>query len=192
MVRIEIDQKYIRDVVSPNWERVLAPLALAAILLASPSAYLVTNHLTARIIAQETDSIIHHVLHSAGRYQVVNTFVIVLFWGSIAFLAYLCYWIIANAFTKTYNEVEIDTKYANIGSWQDRLAAPITRIICGMALIVFLLISWVIYGKCLVPFTTSLVHWQPRHLITEGLLVLGLAFNFYLIRILTVLVFSIE
>jgi len=37
MVRIEIDQKYIRDVVSPNWERVLAPLALAAILLASPA-----------------------------------------------------------------------------------------------------------------------------------------------------------
>jgi len=192
MLSFEIDQKYVREVISPTWERITACIVLAAILLASPSYYLVANHLTARIIAQESDVIIHHLLHIAGRYAFVNTLVIVLFWGSVALLLYLCYWIISSAITSTYNEVSIDSNYANIGSWQDRLSGPITKACGVLALLSFLIVTWVVYGKMLVPFTASLAHWQPRHLMPELIYVLLLALIFYLIRIFAILVFSIE
>ncbi len=85
------------------------------------------------------------LLTGLSNYPIINTIVIVIFWGGVGLIAYTIVWALINAFIEARNEIVVESEYANKGPIWPRLEVPMLK-----SALLALLLGWGALNKWMV------------------------------------------
>lgn len=93
-------------------------------------------------------------LNRVSQINLVDKFVVIIFWSGLGLLAYTIIWGLVNVMIEARNEVVVETAYTNRSRFLERLSRPLHQAGVAGGLIVFLIIC----AKFLIPLWLLLFH----------------------------------
>ena len=119
-----------------SWQDLLLPTPLGLVIYAVASTFVFVGINMGMIINRIFGQAIFKglgagdylgILSGLTNYPIINTVVIVIFWGGVGLIAYTIVWALINAFIEARNEIVVESEYANKGPIWPRLEVPLTK-----------------------------------------------------------------